>query len=198
VTHPYAETIRSAAHSEPDPRDELVERLKLARQWGGRGNLRQRREMWRFCARAFREWSGMQYLMDAPIVSQRPLTVREMLAWLQLAQEMPAVARSVLEMQKDAAADNKRMALRVTPWSPERRLMLIELHQCAIQMAAGERDRAQKSAEAASKMGHGHERSIQHRIGILAGIERWQIELSEQLQALKDAGKCDPLNAAAD
>jgi hypothetical protein len=171
----------------PPPVDELLEQLTAARARAGRGNIRQRRKLWRFCARAFREWHGVQTVADAPIVLERRLTPAELAAWIRLAEDLPAVARDVLKLQRAAASAGKRIKLSDVRWSDERRKMLLELHHFALLGAHQEAERARASHRlAVLEKAHFSDAGREQRRRMVVAAERVCLQLSEQLQSLRN------------
>lgn len=169
--------------------DELLEQLTLARARSGRGSIHQRRKLWRFCARAFREWHGVQVLADVPIVAERRLSRAELVEWLRLAEDLPAVARDVLKLQRQAATEGKRLSLSEIRWPNERRLQLLELHHFALLGAHQEMERARASHRlAVLEKEQFTDAGREQRRRMVTAAQRVCAQLSEQLQALRDAG----------
>lgn len=177
--------------TEPEPSDELLEQLRTARARSGCLNVRELRALVRFCALAFRDWHGVQNVGDVSITPVSRLTHHEMVEWLRLAEDLPAVARDVLKIQRTAATEGRRLALRQIPWPSERRTLLLELHQLAILGAHREKIRAERGLlEAVAKekqFANGDARTEQRR-RMVVETERLMRELSEQLQSLQTAG----------
>jgi len=168
--------------------DELLEQLATARAHNGRGTPRQRRALYRFCAMAFREWHGIEFVSEVSIAPVRRLSRREMVEWLRLAEDMPAVARDVLKLQRSALGSGQRLSLREMRWSAERRLQLIELHQFALLAANRQAQRSRESLDSVLKTGQASAGSIKQRQRMVTAAETVILKLSEQLQALQNVG----------
>jgi len=169
-------------------RDELLEQLARARAHNGRGNPKQRRALYRFAAKAFRDWHGVEFVSELSITPVRRLSHREMVQWLRLAEDMPAVARDVLRLQRSALGSGQRLTLREMRWSAERRLQLIELHQLALLCASRQAQQAFRSLEDVLQKGQATEGQIRQRRRMVTAAENVTRQLSEQLQSLRNAG----------
>lgn len=167
--------------------DELLEQLALARAFNGRGNPKQRRALYRFAAKAFREWHGVEFVSELSIAPARRLSQREMVQWLRLAEDMPAVARDVLKLQRSAMGSGQRLSLREMRWSTERRRQLIELHQLALLAASRQAQQSIQSLEDVLQTGQATEGSLKQRRRMVTAAENVTRQLSEQLQALQNA-----------
>lgn len=170
-----------------DQRDELRERLIATRRRAGRGSLRERRELWRFCRRAFEEWSGIHAIADVPSLVVKRLTSIELAAWVRLAEEMPAVARDVLALQRSARVLGQRVSLRELRWEPERVAQLAELLKYAL---IGSHDELAKAKirladvkRDAKRFANGENR-VRHAAKMIDNLERADETLSEALDAL--------------
>jgi hypothetical protein len=170
--------------------DLLRSTLIAARQQSDRG-IQECRRVWEFCAMAFREWHGVQFVSDVPTVPERRLTHDEMVRWFRLAEDLPGIARDVLKMQSKAARGGHRIRLREMRWSTERRAMLVELHQHALQWVATEMRRARADMEEVSKMRHATRAKRAQAMGRLMRLDDWERQLSSQLQALAADEKCE-------
>lgn len=171
--------------SEPD---ELLEQLAIARAHNGRGTPRQRRALYRFCSMAFRDWHGIEFASEVSITPARRLSRREMVEWLRLAEDMPAVARDVLKLQRLALGSGQRLSLREMRWSAERRLQLIELHRFALLAANRQAQRSRESLESVLKTGQASPGSLKQRQRMIKAAETVIQKISEQLQALQNIG----------
>lgn len=171
--------------------DQLLEALEVARAHAGRGNITQRRVLWRFCIRAFREWRGLERLTsDLPIMSERRLSRKELAEWIRFAEDFPGAARDVMKLQRQAAAENQKVVLSEIRWSDERRRQLLELHRFALLGANDELLRAQNALEHATQnKGRFGETGLEQRRRMVVCFERTCSQLSEQIQLLRcDAG----------
>lgn len=173
--------------------DELQERLEIERPRAGRGSLRTRRDLWRFCARAFREWNGLHLVDHGPSILEVPLTTLEMVGWLELARDFPASARDVLRLQRQAISEHKRLTLReVEEGHDERRLKLLELHEMGLIAAHHELTIAQKALEKAvrdqEQFANGPTR-IEHRRRMIIAAEKTIADLSDQVQILRTTAR---------
>lgn len=170
--------------------DELLERVVAERRRAGRGTLKSRRDLWRFCARAFREWAGIHAVADVPSVVARRLTAKELAAWVRLAEELPAVARDVLALQRSAVVRGEHVSLREMRWPPEKVDQLIELTRFALIGARDEEMRAEirlRTAEReAPKFANGAQR-VAHARKMVTAIQRHGMALADAADALADA-----------
>jgi hypothetical protein len=170
-----------------DEVDELRDRLIAERRRVGRGSLRSRRELWRFCRRAYDEWLGIHAIADVPSLVIKRLSSRELAAWVRLAEELPAVARDVLALQQAARARNQRVSLRELRWSPERVAQLAELLRFAL---IGSRDELLKAkvrhAEVTRdvKQFANGENRVRHAAKMIDSLTRAHETLVEALHAL--------------
>lgn len=170
-----------------DDRDELLARLIDERRRVGRGSLKSRRALWAFCARAFREWSGVHAVADAPSVIVRRLSAVELAAWIRLAEDLPGVARDVLALQRSARARNASLALRELRWSEERVAQLTELLRYALIGARDEAMRAQIRHNRATRDRHSFangDARVAHARKMIASMARVHETLAAQLAAL--------------
>lgn len=167
-------------------RDELLEQLAIARAYNGRGSPRQRRALYRFCIRSFRDWHGVEFVSELSIAPARRLSQREMVQWLRLAEDMPAVARDVLKLQRSAMGSGQRLSLREMRWSTERRRQLIELHRLALLAASRQAQQSTQSLEDVLQTGQASEASLKQRRRMVTAAENITRQLSEQLQALQN------------
>jgi hypothetical protein len=125
--------------------------LDAARRQGGRGTLRQHRQLWRYCVVAFRDWHGGHLVStDQPIITVQPLSKKELVDLLQLAEELPALIRDLMKLHSQSRIDRRQVVLKTLQWSDDRRQMLIDLHRFALFAAGVELDKAKRSFEKAS------------------------------------------------
>lgn len=168
-------------------KDKLAAMLTRARQHGTRGTLRTRRELWRFCAVAYRDWSGIQLVRDPPLEEPEPLTKLELAELLTLADELPTVIRDLLQLHRQASVTRRQITLRQHHWSAERLGMLIELHELALFGAGAEKEKARRAymrTAAESRTGN-YDARCKQRERMVIECQR-QIDLLEsQLQALR-------------
>lgn len=168
-------------------KDKLATALTKARQFGTRGTLRSRRELWRFCAVAYRDWSGIQLVRDPPLDEPAPLTTLEVAELLALANEVPTVIRDLLQMHREARVTKRQITLRQHQWSAERLGMLIELHELALFGAGSEKEKARRAymKTAAGPRSGNYDARCKQRERMVIACQR-QIDLLEsQLQALR-------------
>lgn len=178
-----------AAADDEGGEDTLVAMLDHARRQGGRGSLRARRRIWRYCEQAFRDWHGLHLLADAPIVRERALSKVEMVELLRVAEQCPTVIRDLLRLHRQAAQSRQRVSLRELRWSADRRHRLIELHQLALFTAGVELERARQSRAAGARdLRRGNYReSCAQREKMVTYYTRQIAVLEEQLSALRVA-----------
>lgn len=167
-------------------RDSLTAMLDAARRRGGRGSLRAHRELWRYCGEAFREWHGAQLVSDRPIILAAPLTKKELVDLLRLADQVPALIRDLLALHAEAHVDRRQVALRLRKWPDDRRQMLAELHQIALFSAGIELQKAQRAQQKSAadfNRGNYHE-SCKQRQRMVTACERQIATLQDQLHTL--------------
>lgn len=167
--------------------DTLRTMLDAARRQGGRGTLRQHRELWRYCVAAFRDWYGGHLVStDQPIITAQPLSKKELVDLLQLADELPALIRDLLKLHAQSRMDRRQVALKTLQWSDDRRHMLIELHRLALFAAGVEHGKAQRAFEKASadfNRGN-YAESCAQRQKMVTACQRQIATLEDQLSTL--------------